>query len=118
MPQPRKTITPQQFRQALADIRDASGASISVAEIADGTGLSKAYISEFRNDTRNLTPAQQGQLAAFIQKKCDDAGVEFPADEVATQGDDAQLKRLLASALSAMSKPSLPLSEDIPEDKR
>lgn len=115
----KQGITSRQFRQALADIKDATGAAVGVAEISEGTGLSKAYISEFRNDTRNLTGAQQSQLAAFIEKKCDDAGIEFPeAEDTSADDEEIQLKRLLAAALSQVSKPSIPLSENIPADKR
>lgn len=117
--QANKGITPEQFRQALANIKDATGSTISVADISEGTGLSKAYISEFRNDTRNLTPSQQAQLLVFVQQKCDEAGVDFPQPEAeAANADDEQLRALLTAALKNAEKPSLPISEDIPAERR
>ena len=56
MPTTRKGVTPEQLRQLSKDL------NLTVTAIADGTGLSKAYVSEFRNETRNLSASQQAQL--------------------------------------------------------
>lgn len=58
---PKKGVTPEQLRQAARDL------NLTVAAIAEGTGLSKAYISEFRNETRNLSASQQAQLRTYLE---------------------------------------------------
>jgi transcriptional regulator with XRE-family HTH domain len=85
----KKTITSEQFRQATADIKSASGVNLSVADIAEGTGLSKAYISEFRNDTRNLTGAQQAQLRTFLDAQCAEYGIS-----IAEQENDVEMPKI------------------------
>lgn len=109
----RKTITSEQFRQATADIKTASGVNLSVADIAEGTGLSKAYISEFRNDTRNLTGAQQAQLRTFLDIQCADNGIDFP------EGDESvPMPRVPGTLVTHSLKPSITLSDAIPADER
>ncbi|GAC1609287.1 MAG: hypothetical protein NVS3B3_15550 [Aquirhabdus sp.] len=109
----RKTITSEQFRQATADIKSASGTSLSVAEIAEGTGLSKAYISEFRNDTRNLTNTQQSQLRTFLDTKCAENGLA-----IEDQVSDVALPKIPGNFAHYALKPSLTLSDTIPEKQR
>lgn len=57
----KKGVSPEQLRQAAKDL------NLTVAAIAEGTGLSKAYISEFRNETRNLSASQQAQLRTYLE---------------------------------------------------
>jgi transcriptional regulator with XRE-family HTH domain len=109
----RKTITSEQFRQATADIKSASGVNLSVADIAEGTGLSKAYISEFRNDTRNLTGAQQDQLRTYLDKQCAEYGIS-----IAEQENDVEIPKIPGQFAHYALKPSLTLSESIPEKQR
>jgi transcriptional regulator with XRE-family HTH domain len=109
----RKTITSEQFRQAVADIKSASGVNLSIADIAEGTGLSKAYISEFRNDTRNLTIAQQAQLRSFIEKKCTDHGVSFPDAD-----DSVPVPKVPGTLVTHSLKPSITLSDLLSADER
>ncbi|MFZ6675252.1 hypothetical protein [Undibacterium sp. Xuan67W] len=108
-----KAITSEQFRQATADIKSASGTNLSVADIAEGTGLSKAYISEFRNDTRNLTSAQQTQLRTFLDAKCAENGLT-----IQEQISDVELPKIPGDFAHYALKPSLTLSDSIPEKQR
>jgi transcriptional regulator with XRE-family HTH domain len=109
----RKTITSEQFRQATADIKTASGVNLSVADIAEGTGLSKAYISEFRNDTRNLTGAQQAQLRTFLDNQCAENGIDFP------EGDESvPMPKVPGTLVTHSLKPSITLSDAIPAEER
>jgi transcriptional regulator with XRE-family HTH domain len=109
----QKTITSEQFRQATADIKSASGNNLSVADIAEGTGLSKAYISEFRNDTRNLTSTQQAQLRSFLDTKCAEYGIAIEDQE-----SDVELPKIPGNFAHYALKPSLTLSDTIPEKQR
>lgn len=108
-----KSITSEQFRQATADIKSASGVNLSVADIAEGTGLSKAYISEFRNDTRNLTGAQQAQLRTYLEKQCADNGIEFPEGE-----ESVPMPKVPGTLVTHSLKPSITLSDAMPADER
>ena len=109
----QKTITSEQFRQATADLKTVSGTSLSVADIAEGTGLSKAYISEFRNDTRNLTGAQQSQLRTFLDKQCAEYEIS-----IAEQENDVEMPKIPGQFAHYALKPSLTLSDSIPEKQR
>jgi transcriptional regulator with XRE-family HTH domain len=109
----QKTITSEQFRQATADIKSASGVNLSVADIAEGTGLSKAYVSEFRNDTRNLTTAQQVQLRTYLDGKCAEYGLN-----IAEQENDVEMPKIPGQFAHYALKPSLSLSDTIPEKQR
>lgn len=113
MSQNRKSITSEQFRQATADIKSVSGNNLSVADIAEGTGLSKAYISEFRNDTRNLTSTQQAQLRSFLDAKCEEYGITIEDQE-----SDVELPKIPGNFAHYALKPSLTLSDTIPEKQR
>lgn len=76
----KKGVTSEQIRQAAKDL------DLTVTGIADGTGLSKAYISEFRNETRNLSPTQQAQLRAYLEAQYEARGMTFPeAEDTAAQ---------------------------------
>jgi len=101
-----KTLTPELLRQAAKDF------SLTVAAIAEGTGLSKAYISEFRNETRNLTATQQAQLLTFIEQKYQEAGKDFPEVEDTSTQD---LLKGLGSMVKNITRPAILLSEDIPK---
>lgn len=104
----KKAVTPEQLRQLSKDL------NLTVAAIADGTGLSKAYISEFRNETRNLSASQQAQLRAFLDEQCSAAGVEFPEDD---DGEIAgkQLVQGIGGMIQRITRPAILLSEDIPK---
>jgi transcriptional regulator with XRE-family HTH domain len=109
----QKTITSEQFRRATADIKAASGTNLSVADIAEGTGLSKAYISEFRNDMRNFTPTQQAQLRDFLEMKCAEYGISIEEEE-----SDVALPKIPGNLAHYALRPSLTLSDSIPEKQR
>lgn len=100
-------VTAEQLRQLSKDL------NLTVAAIADGTGLSKAYISEFRNETRNLSVSQQSQLRAFLDAQCEEQGVDFP-DEAgsAMPGDVA---RGIGGLVSRIQGPAILLSSDVPK---
>jgi transcriptional regulator with XRE-family HTH domain len=107
MPTNRKGVTPEQLRQLSKDL------NLTVAAIAEGTGLSKAYISEFRNETRNLSASQQAQLHAYLQEQCDGAGVAFPDS---TDDEDAgRLVQGLGGMIQRVTRPAILLSDAIPK---
>jgi transcriptional regulator with XRE-family HTH domain len=103
----RKGVTPEQLQQLAKDL------NLTVAAIADGSGLAKAYISEFRNGTRNLSAAQQGQLRAYLDDQCEQAGVEFPDEDTSAAGE--QLVKGLGGMIQRISRPAILLSDDIPK---
>jgi transcriptional regulator with XRE-family HTH domain len=102
----KKGVTPEQIRQAAKDL------DLTVAAIAEGTGLSKAYISEFRNETRNLSQSQQAQLRAFLEAKYEDQGKEFPEVEDTSSND---LLQGLGGMVQRITRPAILLSEDMPK---
>ena len=104
---PKKGVTPEQLRQLSKDL------NLTVAAIAEGTGLSKAYISEFRNETRNLSPKQLSELRTFLDEQCEAAGVDFPDED-----DEAAGKHLvqgLGGMIQRISRPAILLSDEIPK---
>lgn len=103
----RKGVSPEQIRQLSKEL------NLTVAAIAEGTGLSKAYISEFRNETRNLSPSQQTQVRAFLEERCAEAGIDFPEDAgVGAAGE--QLVKGLGGMIQRISRPAILLSDEIP----
>jgi transcriptional regulator with XRE-family HTH domain len=106
----KRGVTAEQLRQLSKEL------NLTVAAIADGTGLSKAYVSEFRNETRNLSASQQAQLRSFLEQKCDEAGMDFPDDEA---GDvvGEQLVKGLGGMIQRVSRPAILLSDDVPKDQ-
>ena len=100
-------VTPEQLRQLSKDL------NLTVAAIADGTGLSKAYISEFRNETRNLSQSQQTQLHAFLVAQCEDKGIDFP--EAEEQPDDQQLAKSIGGLIRRIQAPAILLSDAVPK---
>jgi transcriptional regulator with XRE-family HTH domain len=100
-------VTPEQIRQAAKDL------DLTVAAIADGTGLSKAYISEFRNETRNLSQSQQTQLRSFLEAKYKEQGKEFPEAEDTSSND---LLQGLGGMIKRITRPAILLSDDIPKE--
>jgi transcriptional regulator with XRE-family HTH domain len=109
----RKGVTSEQLRQAAKDL------NLTVAAIAEGTGLSKAYISEFRNETRNLSISQQAQLRTYLEAQYEAQDLEFPdaqAKEAEKEpGDDAKLLQGLGGLVNRVSRPAILLSDDIPK---
>ena len=104
-PSPKRGVTSEQLRQAAKDL------NLTVAAIAEGTGLSKAYISEFRNETRNLTPSQLAQLRAYLETEYEAKGQAFPEAEDTSSED---LLQGLGGMIKRISRPAILLSEDIP----
>ena len=102
----KRMITAEQIRQAAKDL------DLTVAAIADGTGLSKAYISEFRNETRNLSQSQQTQLRTFLETKYEEQGKEFPEAEDTSSND---LLQGLGGMVQRITRPAILLSEDVPK---
>lgn len=102
----KKGVTPEQIRQAAKDL------DLTVAAIAEGTGLSKAYISEFRNETRNLSSSQQAQLRAFLEAKYAEQGKEFPEEEDTSSND---LLQGLGGMVARISRKAILLSDDVPK---
>jgi len=99
-------VTPEQLRQAAKDL------NLTVSAVAEGTGLSKAYISEFRNETRNLSNTQQSQLRAYLNEQYETRGLEFP------EVDNKSLENLtegLAGMIQQIKRPAIMLSDDIPK---
>lgn len=105
----RKGVTPEQLRQLSKDL------NLTVSAIAEGTGLSKAYISEFRNETRNLSASQQAQLRAFLDEQCEAQGVEFPEDVSGPTG--TELAKSVGSFIQRISRPAILLSDELPKDQ-
>lgn len=105
MTNPRKAVTPEQLRQAAKDL------NLTVAAIAEGTGLSKAYVSEFRNETRNLTATQQSQLRTYLDEQYEAQGLEFPEE---VDYSDTALLQGLGGMVKRISRPAILLSEDVP----
>ncbi len=102
----RKGVTAEQIRQAAKDL------DLTVSSIAEGTGLSKAYISEFRNETRNLSQSQQTQLRTFLEAKYEEQGKEFP--EVADTSSNDLLQGL-GGMIQRITRPAILLSDDVPK---
>jgi transcriptional regulator with XRE-family HTH domain len=106
MAQAKRGVTPEQLRELC------KGLNLTVAAVAEGTGLSKAYISEFRNETRNLSASQQAQLRAYLDEQCAEAGIEFPEGD----SDDAgRLVQGLGGMITRVMRPAILLSDDIPK---
>jgi transcriptional regulator with XRE-family HTH domain len=103
----KQGVTSEQIRQAAKDLE------LTVSAIADGTGLSKAYISEFRNETRNLSQSQQTQLRAFLEAKYEEQGKEFPEAEDTSSND---LLQGLGGMIQRITRPAILLSDDIPKE--
>lgn len=101
----KKGVTSEQIRQAAKDL------NLTVAAIADGTGLSKAYISEFRNETRNLSPTQQAQLRDYLETQYEAQGMVFPEAE---DNSDTELLQGLGGMVKRISRPAILLSENVP----
>ncbi len=101
----RREVTSEQLRQAAKDL------NLTVAAIAEGTGLSKAYISEFRNETRNLSPSQQAQLRTYLDAEYAAQGMEFPEAE---DTSDTDLLQGLGGMVKRISRPAILLSENVP----
>lgn len=102
---PKKGVSPEQLRQAAKDL------CLTVAAIAEGTGLSKAYISEFRNETRNLSASQHAQLRSFLEAQYEEQGQEFPEEQ---DNSDQALLQGLGSMVKRITRPAILLSEDVP----
>lgn len=102
----KKGITPEQLRDAAKDF------NLTVAAIAEGTGLSKAYISEFRNETRNLSAPQQTQLRTYLEAEYEARGQEFPEAEDTSSQD---LLQGLGGMVQRINRPAILLSEDVPK---
>jgi len=102
----KKGVTAEQIRQAAKDL------DLTVAAIADGTGLSKAYISEFRNETRNLSQSQQAQLRSYLNAQYKAQGKTFP-EAVDTSSND--LLQGLGGMVQRITRPAILLSDDIPK---
>jgi transcriptional regulator with XRE-family HTH domain len=103
----KKGVTPEQIRQAAKDL------DLTVSAIADGTGLSKAYISEFRNETRNLSQSQQTQLRTFLEAKYEEQGKEFPEAEDTSTND---LLQGLGGMVKRITRPAILLCDDVPKE--
>jgi transcriptional regulator with XRE-family HTH domain len=105
-PPPKKGVVSEQLRQAAKDL------NLTVAAIAEGTGLSKAYISEFRNETRNLSPSQQAQLRTYLEAQYQAQGQEFPEVE---DSSPKNLMEGLGGMIQRISRPAILLSDDLPK---
>ncbi|MFO6418588.1 hypothetical protein ACLBKS_00120 [Hylemonella sp. W303a] len=94
-----KGITPEQLRQAAKDL------NLTVAVIAESTGIPKAYISEFRNEKRELALTQQIELRNFLEAQYTAQGVEMPTSEMEE-----------APRISQVSRPAILLDPDLPKN--
>lgn len=102
---PKKGVTPEQLQQAAKDL------NLTVAAIAEGTGLSKAYISEFRNGKRNFKPSEQALLRSYLEAEYAEQGQDFPEEEEAS---DQELLNGLGGMVKRITRPAILLSEDVP----
>lgn len=105
----KKGVMPEQLRQLSKDL------NLTVAVIAEGTGLSKAYISEFRNETRNLSASQQAQLRAYLDAQCEAQGIEFP--EAAPEPTGRDLAKSVGGFIQRISRPAILLSDELPKSQ-
>ena len=103
----KRGVTPEQLRGVCKEL------NLTVAAVAEGAGLSKAYISEFRNDTRNLSVSQQTQLRTFLEEQCEAAGIDFPDN--ASDAAGQQLVQGLAGQIQRINRPAIMLSDDVPK---
>lgn len=102
----RKGVTPDQLKRASDDL------NLTVSAIADSTGFSKAYVSEFRSKKRNFTPPEQARLRTYLEAQYKDAGQEFP--EVADTSS-TDLPHTLGSMVQRITRPAILLSDDVPK---
>lgn len=103
----KKGVTSEQLREICKQL------NLTVSAVAEGTGLSKAYISEFRNETRNLSVSQQAQLRSYLEEQCEAAGIDFPDD--ASDAAGQQLVQGLGGMIQRINRPAILLSDDIPK---
>lgn len=103
----RKGVTPEQLRDLCREL------NLTVSAVAEGTGLSKAYISEFRNETRNLSVSQQAQLRSYLEEQCEAAGIDFPDD--ASDAAGQQLVQGLGGMIQRINRPAILLSDEVPK---
>jgi transcriptional regulator with XRE-family HTH domain len=103
----QKGVTPEQLQQVAKDL------NLTVAAIADGAGLSKAYISEFRSKARNFSASQQAQLRVYLEAQCEAHGQDFPEDDGSASGQ--QLVQGLGGMIQRITRPAILLSDDIPK---
>lgn len=102
----RKGISPEQLKTAASDL------GLTIATIAEGSSLSKAYISEFRSEKRNLTPQEQARLRSYIEDQYEQVGQEFPEAEDNSSGD---LLQGLGGMIQRIQRPAIMLSDDVPK---
>jgi transcriptional regulator with XRE-family HTH domain len=102
----RRGVTAEQIRQAAKDLE------LTVSAIAEGTGLSKAYISEFRSETRNLSASQQAQLRNFLEAQYAAQSKSFPEP---TDTSSTDLPKTLGSMIQRITRPAILLSDDVPK---
>lgn len=101
-------VTLEQLRQAIKEF------DLTVAAVAEGSGLSKAYISEFRAGIRNLTPGQQAQLRAYLEALYVEQGGEFPAEDPASSQDlILQGLQKMGGQIQAVTRPAIMLASHI-----
>lgn len=108
MAQSKKGVSPEQLKKLCKEL------SLTVAAIAEETGLAKAYVSEFRSGARNLTAPQQSQLRAYLEGRCEAAGIDFPEDD-APDAASEQLVKGLGGMIQHINRPAILLSDDIPK---
>lgn len=94
-----------------------SDLGLTGAAIVEGSGLSKAYISEFRAGTRNLSAAQQAQLRDYLEAEYEAQGKAFP-DEKKPTSEDLILQGLqnMGGAVQRVSRPALMMADHIDPD--
>lgn len=103
----KKGVTSEQLRDVCKQL------NLTVSAVSEGAGLSKAYISEFRNDTRNLSVSQQAQLRSYLEEQCETAGIDFPED--ASDAAGQQLVQGLGGMIQRINRPAILLSDDVPK---
>jgi transcriptional regulator with XRE-family HTH domain len=102
----RKGISAEQLRQAAKDL------NLTVAAIAEGSTLPKAYISEFQRDKRNLTSSEQTKLRSYLEAQCEAQGLDFP--EIDDKSSES-LTEGLAGMILQIKRPAIMLSDEIPK---
>lgn len=106
----RNSITPEQLRDLCKEL------DLTVAAVAEGSGLSKAYISEFRQGTRNLTGPQRAQLLSYLEEQCDAAGIDFPNEPDGEGAGDSNLAQGVGLLIQRINRPAIMLADGIPKD--
>ncbi|KRH99220.1 helix-turn-helix transcriptional regulator [Curvibacter sp. PAE-UM] len=105
----KRGVTPEQLRDLCKEL------NLTVAAVADGASLSKAYISEFRQGSRNLSAQQQTQLRNYLEEQCEAAGIDFPENQDGEGAEEQRLAQGVGLIIQRINRPAIMLAEGIPK---